>query len=319
MPKNISTNLGFVPRLAVLALMLLMSGVAQAADHGDTPNLIVVSRHDARIGDVFAFVRAGNLVLIVTTDPTVPPVAVQYVYPPDLTITIHIDNDSEVSFDDPADLMEFGGTIVSPREINADIRFRLRFEEDGSPKLKILGLPENDDDDDDDDDDNDDDDDDDDNDDDDDDDDVIGFAGLRDDPFIRGPRIGRNIAAVVLELPLEDVLNDQDTLLIWATTKVPDIIGPFGDLGGRAFRSMFPENDSMNTLKPRDHAKFLNVTPDVVIFDTSLLAAFPNGRELIDDVVDLVGDPRPLSNDFPSPDANDVPFLLGFPYLADPQ
>ncbi len=294
MPKNISTNLGFVPRLAVLALMLLMSA-AQAADHGDTPNLIVLSRHDARIGDVFAFVRAGNLVLIVTTDPTVPPGMAQYVYPPDLTITINIDNDSEVSFADSDDLMEFGGTIVSPRKINADIRFRLRFKEDGSPKLKILGLPgstaEN----------------------------VIGFAGLRDDPFIRGPRIGRNIAAVVLELPLEDVLNDQDTLLIWATTKVPDINGPFQDLAGRALRSMFPENDSMNTLKPRDHTKMLGVPPDVVIFDTSLPAVFPNGRELTDDVVDLVGDPRPLANDDPFPDENDVPFLDEFPYLAPPQ
>ncbi len=294
MPKNISTNLGFVPRLAVLALMLLMSA-AQAADHGDTPNLIVLSRHDARIAGLFAFARAVNLVLIVTTDPTVPPGMAQYVHPPDLTIIINIDNDSEVSFDDPDDVDEFGGTIVHPRKINADIRFRLRFEEDGSPKLKILGLPgpaeEN----------------------------VIGFAGLRDDPFIRGPRIGRNIAAVVLELPLEDVLNDQDTLLIWATTKVPDINGPFQDLAGRALRSMFPENDSMNTLKPRDHTKILGVSPDVVIFDTSLAAAFPNGRELTDDVVDLVGDPRPLANDFPFPDENDVLFLAGFPYLALPQ
>ena len=31
------------------------------------------------------------------------------------------------------------------------------------------------------------------------------FTGLRDDPFIRRPREGRNVAAVVIELPLEAV------------------------------------------------------------------------------------------------------------------
>ncbi len=295
MRKNISTLLGFVPRLAVLALMLLMSGAAQAADHGDTPLLIAAGRHDARIAGVFAFVRGENLVVIVTTDPTIPPGEMEYAHPPDLTITIYIDNNSAVSFEDQFDLDVFGGTIVRPKRIKEDIRFRLRFEEDGSPELHIRGLPgpvaEN----------------------------VIAFTGLRDDPFIRGPRIGRNIAAVVLELPLEDVLNDQDTLLIWATTKVPDIIGPFQDLGGRALRSMFMENDAMNTLPPKDHTKMLDVAPDVVIFNTYFPAAFPNGRELTDDVLDLVGDPRPLANDDPCPDENDVPFLDEFPYLAPPQ
>jgi hypothetical protein len=56
-----------------------------------------------------------------------------------------------------------------------------------------------------------------------------------------------------------------------------------------------------------------------VIYDTALAASFPNGRELTDDVVDLVGDPRVLSNDDPFPSTNDVPFLGAFPYLAPPQ
>ena len=58
--------------------------------------------------------------------------------------------------------------------------------------------------------------------------------------------------------------------------------------------------------------------PDVVIYNTALPAAFPNGRELVDDVVDLVGDPRVLMNDQPFPTANDVAFLTSFPYLAAP-
>ena len=76
----------------------------------------------------------------------------------------------------------------------------------------------------------------------------------------------------------------------------------------------------MNTLHPRKHFQNLGVTPDVIIFNTSLPAAFPNGRELTDDVVDLVGDTRVLATDGPPfPKKNDVPFLDVFPYLAPPQ
>lgn len=60
------------------------------------------------------------------------------------------------------------------------------------------------------------------------------------------------------------------------------------------------------------------LAPDVILFDVLRPAAFPNGRDLTDDVVDLVGDPRPLSNDDPFPAENDVPFLDEFPYLAEP-
>jgi hypothetical protein len=58
--------------------------------------------------------------------------------------------------------------------------------------------------------------------------------------------------------------------------------------------------------------------PDVMIYDLSKPAAFPNGRALTDDVVDLVGDPRLLANDSPFPSENDLPFLATFPYLAAP-
>ena len=50
-----------------------------------------------------------------------------------------------------------------------------------------------------------------------------------------------------------------------------------------------------------------------------LRSAFPNGRELTDDVVDLVGHAGTLANDAPFPTTNDVPFLDVFPYLAPPQ
>ncbi len=147
------------------------------------------------------------------------------------------------------------------------------------------------------------------------------FAGLRDDPFIRGPRIGKNVASIVLEVPLTSVLEDQSTLLIWATCMIRDVETPNGRIADSAalpLRNQFPENLALNDLHPRLHRKKTGLAPDVILCDVLRPAAFPNGRDLTDDVVDLVGDPRPLANDDPFPAENDVPFLDEFPYLAEP-
>jgi hypothetical protein len=108
--------------------------------------------------------------------------------------------------------------------------------------------------------------------------------------------------------------------LIWATTKVPDLEGPISDYGGRALRSM--SDEAMNTMGPRDHWRLLETTPDVMILNVLHASGFPNGRELTDDVVDLVIDmppPGTLPGEGPEfPTANDVPFLASFPYLAPP-
>lgn len=288
-----SSSSAFV-RTWIGILCLLAAGAATASDHGDTLLLVSVGRHDARITDLFAFVRGDRIVFAVCLDPTVSPSAADYRFASDLVVRVHVDNRAAVAFDDPWDLATYGGTLVEPERIRDDVVFRIGFDDRGRPRLHTTGGPtahRS---------------------------DVRLFAGLRDDPFIRGPREGRNVAAVVLELPLADVLADQDTLLVWATTKVETVDGAFQDLAGRALRSQFPENDLLNTTRPRQHAQTLDVVPDVVIYDTSRPAAFPNGRELADDVVDLTGDSRMLATDAPFPAANDLPFLDGFPYLAPP-
>lgn len=294
MSTNLHTKFRLISFVCVLSTVILRAGPVRGSDHGDTPFLINEQRNDARLTDLYAFVREDNLVLIVCLDPAIPPEVTEYVFASDLTIDVFIDNDSEVTFGDPDDLATFGGTIVMPQSINGDIVFEVRFDEQGSPILDTTGLPETarqr----------------------------VTLFTGLRDDPFIRGPRLGRNVAAIVLEIPVQDVVDGQDTLLIWATSLVENLEEPFQDLVGRALRSQFPENDMMNTLHPRDHFMTLDVAPDVLIFDPSRPVAFPNGRELTDDVVDLVGDDRVLGNDDPFPDENDLPFLNAFPYLALP-
>lgn len=284
----------FLAMMELMALMFVIPWTALASDHNDTPQVIEVGRQDANTTDLYAFPRSNDLVLSLCTNPAIPVAATEYFFPSDLTLRILVDNNSEVRFDNSDDLIKFGGTIVNPQWIEEDIVFEITFDKQGSPQLNLKGLPgdarEH----------------------------ISLFAGLRDDPFIRGPRIGQNIAAVVIELPLSYVLDAQPTLLIWATSQIPEINGPMADLDGRALRSQFPENLLMNTIPPRDVMKVMGVQPDVIIYDVSRPAAFPNGRELTDDVVDLVGDPRVLSNDYPFPSQNDVPFLTSFPYLAPP-
>jgi hypothetical protein len=268
----------------------------RAADHSDTPTLTMAGRHDGRITDLHAFLRSGKLVLALSMNPAIPLSATDYMFPSDLTAKIFIDRDSNITFNNPSDLATYGGTITNPGGIQEDIMFQITFSPGGAPMLTMTGLSlaaqQR----------------------------VELFTGLRDDPFIRGPRIGRNIAAIVLRLPVSDLgAGATPKLLIWATAHVATLPGPFEEMGGRALRSMFPENMQMNVLHPRDHFLILGKVPDVVILDMGRPLGFPNGRLLTDDVVNLVGDPRVLGDDQPFPHQNDVAFLQQFPFLAPPQ
>lgn len=268
------------------------------ADHGDTPLLASLGRPDARLTDLHVFTRGDRLVIAVSTNPAVPPGVTSYLWSSDVTFDVNVDNsgDARVRFDDPLDLAEFGGTLDAPAAIRPRMVFRVRGNTAGGAVLTTRGLPA----------------------------DVVRregsfFAGVRDDPFIRGPRIGRNVASFVIELPLSRVVVDDRPLLVWVTAAIDGRPEPFQEHAGRALRSMFAASDFMNTTTPRDQSLLFNVVPDVLIFDPTRPATFANGRELVDDVVDLVGEPMTLATDAPFPTANDVPFLPHFPYLAPPQ
>jgi hypothetical protein len=279
--------------LGAAAILLAWNRPGGGADHGDVPQLGQMGRSDAMLTDLHVFRRGDNLVLSLCTNPNIPTSVGQYIFPSDLTLSFFIDNRSKVRFDNPPDRARYGGTIVDPGSVAATMLFEVTFDKRGAPKLKTHGLPgkfkkE-----------------------------IPLFAGLCDDPFIRRPRIGRNVAAVVLEIPLDAVIDREPTLLVWATSQVPDIRGPILDHAGRALRSMF--RDEMNVLTPAEQFFLLGEVPDVVIFKTNCDAVFPNGRELVDDVVDLADYPRPLlPTEGPTfPTANDVDFRDKFPYLAD--
>lgn len=293
MDKLTSNWRRFGPVLVTVLLGICAYQFIPAADHADAPILVGTTRQDANLTDLHAFTVGRNLVLALSTNAAIPPSATSYVFPSDVTFEIHIDMDAAMEVLDP---MGMGGTILDPHRIGEEITFRIRFREDGSAQLQRIGkgmkndelqL-------------------------------VNFFAGLRDDPFIRGPRQGRNVASIVLETPLDSLHLKQDMVLIWATSKVDEFDGQFHDLAGRALRSMFPEMQQMNVWFPRLQQQKTGMIPDVMIYDLSKPAAFPNGRALEDDVVDIVGDSRVLANDSPFPATNDVPFLTTFPYLAPP-
>jgi hypothetical protein len=280
--------------------MLSLAGgisLALASDHSDAPPGAAGLRPDANITDFHAFVVGPNLVLALATNPAIPPTAASYVFPTDVTFEFHLDTDSAV---DSADPFGDGGTVVSPGRISEDITFRIRFRADGSVQIQRVvngqrkSEPQI----------------------------VNFFAGLRDDPFIRLPRQGRNSGALVLEVPLTSVVREQSTLLLWATAKVEEFEGVHQEIAGRSLRSMFPENACLNSVHPRQHLRQCSQRPDVMIYDTAQPAAYPNGRALTDDVVDLVcslsSDCRVRNTEPVSPTTNDVPFLATFPYLAPP-
>ena len=273
-----------------LLLVLGIDGVfiTQAADHMDVPTSGAITRPDANLTDFHAFTRGANLILSLSTNAAIPTSASDYIFPTDVTFDFNIDNHSVV----------VGGIIADPSNIRNDITFRVTFRGDGSVNLRRIehGLkkePH-----------------------------VVNvFAGLRDDPFIRANRAGRNIAAVVIEVPISSVLDGQSTIITWADSRVNEFIGQQHDSAGQPLYTMFTENQSLNLLPPWEQGS----RPDVLIFDTSKKAAFPNGRALEDDVVDLRctldGECR-LFNEpdegRTGPKKNDVPFLKTFPYLAPP-
>lgn len=291
---------------AVIIVILSTSITAIASDHADTSLHIEAGRHDARITDLYAFTKNGNLILILNVDPTVPEGATTYKFPTDVEYTFYIDNDASVSSQ---------GVILNSSEIEEDIVISIRFGNDGKARINdeitissVLSVPflvlfscassddvniE----------------------------DAITnfFAGPRDDPFIRGPRIGANVASIVLEIPLVAVVKNNNPLLIWATTSVDNFAGGFQERGGGPFTSML--NDLLNFIHPSEDFSELGIQSDVLVLDTTKSSAFPNGRVLEDDVMDIVCPgvcDNLIANDAPFPSENDKPFLNDFPYLAPP-
>jgi hypothetical protein len=188
---------------------------------------------------------------------------------------------------------------------------------------------------------------------------IYSVAGVFDDPFIFPRFFRRSVVGIVTSIPLK-ALRGKDgrallpsarprPLLLWATTHKG---GEQIDHVGRSLRTQLPRFGYLNDKHPSQHvgairsvhgnpsllegleATFIapllahrhyDDMPDVMIYDITKPAAFPNGRWLEDDVAKGLADAGETillelayaeSREFPRATKNDKPFRLGFPFLA---
>lgn len=181
------------------------------------------------------------------------------------------------------------------------------------------------------------------------------FAGLRSDPFFADPDgfinhmqwTGRdfwgdkNVFGIVLEVP-NRVLGSQPKIGIWGRTMLAghDTFLPVNQMGHPG-TNVFRQGADTNTTPPaRQRECFLaqyvemfkgfgyseaeatrfalEWLPDILPYDTTSAAGYPNGRRLADDVVDTVVEIMThgkMKDDLLKPHTN---YLAEFPYLGVP-
>ncbi len=159
---------------------------------------------------------------------------------------------------------------------------------------------------------------------------------------------GKNVTSIVLEVPTSWV--GSGNVGVWCRTLIPDGdgLGQVDRMGRPAINTVFvhtpDRKDLMNSTTPttdrqlfttdvvdtllalgntqeRAEALASVLLPDLLTFDTTQPSAFLNGRNLDDDVIDaelglIIANPLLPTSD--GVNANDVPFLTAFPYMAGP-
>lgn len=312
-----------IAALGCVAALGLTAGSAMAADHIDFPRSVSGGeqmRPDAQITDFFIFVNGNKLAMVMDLHPFMAPAAPTYTFPTDVHYRFNLDLNSAVTVGTDVISKEFGGVISNPAGISEDMVFDVTFDAKNKPTLNVTGanaarcdaaktkarL----------------------------------FTGLRGEPFIFSSLVRNNVASIIIEVPLAQVVQNQSKLLAWATATVDLPSGSYQEMGARAFRSQFTPFVNINALHPSQHVANGFSPADVVIIDTNKPTAFPNGRALSDDVVDIVNTFTSLATDhnaanaeiancapggadFPCPvpvsaTADDVRILGRFPYVGKP-
>lgn len=177
-------------------------------------------------------------------------------------------------------------------------------------------------------------------------------TGIFDDPFIFPRFFRRNVVGIVASIPLSALPPSalHGPVLLWATTH--DSNGVQIDHVGRSLRTQLPRFGYLNDKHPAEHvreitrvhdkptvmedvlATFLpplvahrhyDSAPDVMVYDLTKPAKFPNGRWFEDDVAKTLADAGETllvelsyaeSKQFPRATTNDKEFGATFPYLA---
>ncbi|MGR9107896.1 MAG: hypothetical protein ACU843_13285 [Gammaproteobacteria bacterium] len=323
-------------RLSSLLLMLAMGFLpfpSLASDHAD-PLWLDTDQAEANITGLFFFPEGDQMITILnirralTEDP--PYNLEPYEY------TIYMDLDSKVTFDNAEDVARYGGTVVNPDTIGADVSLTFQLNNDATLKSKVIkGLKDPD--------------------------AIRVYTGVRDDPFIFPRFFKTNVISMVASIPMTSFLDSQKNWLLWAVTRERKS-GKQIDHVGRSNRTQLGRFDILNTVPPYKHVatlrdanksrekiqKFLanclppiaslnqlsgfrlrhyDFVPDVMVYTNQRAPGYPNGRQLTDDIAFLScqqGDCPLQENAFidteqwPRQTVNDKPFLSDFPYLAEP-
>ncbi|WDQ17178.1 hypothetical protein [Rhodopirellula sp. P2] len=312
-------------RFMSLALFwVLFPQTISASDHADP---IRLSHTEAGITGLFVFPDEANanLVIVLCTHPSLESPTSLPLEP--LRYILHLDLDPALTFTEEDALNRYGGTVLSPTEIEADLEIRYQLSDDIElQNRRLVGrhasikLPS-------------------------------AEVGIHDDPFIFHRFRSTNVVAIVQPIPFDQLPGDPKHFLVWATT---ERFGQQVDHAGRALRTMLPRFDFLNTLHPSQHVaairqqheapgvlqdvlstfaspffaiRHYDFAPDVVIYSRTRPAGYPNGRLLTDDVAKLCCEQGDCllyevsladahADHLPRPTTNPQGFQPDFPYLA---
>jgi hypothetical protein len=176
--------------------------------------------------------------------------------------------------------------------------------------------------------------------------DLAAFLGLNGRSFCDGHQTdffaGRNVSSIVLELPSSMLTADSahPKIGVWAATNADNT--QIDRMGRPAINTVFNHNAEKNQFNAGDPvndwrdfgARFVTeltgfgaadpnglahfLLPDILTYDTSSAAGFPNGRQLSDDVIDT--ELNLITNGGLTGDCvgSDSTFSSAFPYLGSP-
>lgn len=319
------------PLACVWTVVLALAGSALPARASDHADPIELKNLEAGLTDLFFFPHGDQMILILATRRALTAAAPYDLSPYELTV--YMDLHSRLSFDRPADVARYGGTVVDPTGISPDVTLRFRLNDDATLAGKTFeGLADAE--------------------------AIQLYTGVRDDPFIFPRFFKKNTIAMVLSIPMTSFPAGQQDWLLWGTSTKD---GKQIDHVGRSNRTQLARFDFLNTVPPSQHVaairemektwagrvKFLNrvsvpisnlvtavfairnydLVPDVMVYTSRFPSGYPNGRRLPDDVVDLIcqiGDCLLFEASFQDSEAwprqtvNDKEFLPDFPFLAEP-
>ena len=316
--------------LLLAALIASPTAPARASDHADPTNL---TDPNANITGLFIFPQGDQYILIFNvrrslTDPK----------PYDLSpyrYTVNVDLTTGVTFTSEEDRARYGGTVLRPEQLHADVSITVRLNDDTTVKgVEYKGLRNTD--------------------------NIRVYTGVRDDPFIFPRFFAVNVISIVMSIPKNAFPDGQRDYVLWGITYKN---GDISDYVGRAIRTQLPRFGVINTPPPNEHVKILTRTkkltdklynflkgnkewwskaladllqytfqirkydlvPDVMIYTDRYPPGFPNGRLLTDDVVAqlcttgdcLLQELSFIEGKWPRATENDKPFLADLPYLAE--